>query len=54
MSSPFSPPQPGGASRTYLYNDNPLGRNGGAYGLTGILDEFGNRIATYGYVAGSG
>ena len=37
---------PGGATRSYLYNDNPLGRHGGEFGLTGIVDEFGNRLAT--------
>jgi YD repeat-containing protein len=40
---------PGGASRSYLYNENPLGRQGGEFGLTGVIDEFGNRQATYGY-----
>jgi len=45
---------PGGASRSYTYNDNPLGRQGGNYGLTGVTDEFGNRLATYGYANGSG
>lgn len=45
---------PGGATRSYLYNDNPLGRHGGQFGLTGIVDEFGNRLATYGYAGGAG
>lgn len=45
---------PGGASRTYLYNENPQNRNGGAYGVTGILDEASQRIATYGYPGSAG
>jgi YD repeat-containing protein len=40
---------PGGASRSYTYGDDPLGRNGGEFGLTGIYDEFGVRLASYGY-----
>lgn len=42
---------PGGATRGYLYNENPLGRQGGEFGLTGIVDEFDNRLATYGYAS---
>ena len=45
---------PGGASRTYLYNENPQSRNGDMYGLTGILDELGSRIASYGYAGSAG
>jgi YD repeat-containing protein len=45
---------PGGGTRSYLYNENPMGRNGGDFGLTGVLDEYGNRVASYGYDTGSG
>lgn len=45
---------PGTGSRGYLYNENPLGRNGGPYGLTGVVDELGNRVATYGYASAAG
>jgi YD repeat-containing protein len=35
--------------RTYLYHENPIGANGDLFGMTGIVDELGNRYATYGY-----
>ena len=44
---------PVAGQRTYLYGENPQGKNGGAYGLTGILDDAGQRIATYGYAGDS-
>jgi len=44
---------PDTVSRSYLYHENPTGANGDLFGMTGIIDEFGVRYATYGYDTGA-
>lgn len=44
---------PDNVSRSYLYHENPTGANGDLFGMTGIIDEFGTRYATFGYQTGS-
>ncbi len=44
---------PDNVSRGYLYQENPQGANSDVFGMTGVIDEFGTRYATYGYETGS-
>lgn len=42
---------PDGGTRGYRYANNPMGRNGDAWGLTAVLDASGQTVASYGYAA---